>query len=122
MYAAVIKSRNFITLFKTILLHQTNIKRIVYGFVVFEMWPMFPPIFTGICAQKFQVLQIFSPHLQKPAHTKLSVCEIINVELVFLNTAILIGINILFACFNKTGDKQDNKKINRKLLYCFILM
>ena len=33
---------------------------------------MFPLIFNGLCAQNFEVVQIFS-QLQKPVRTKLSV-------------------------------------------------
>jgi hypothetical protein len=50
------------------------------------------------------------PQLQKHVHTRLSVCKIINLKLFFVNTIFLLPTKIVFACFNKTGTKQDIKK------------
>jgi hypothetical protein len=48
--------------------------------------------------------------LQRPVRTKLSVCEIVNLKLCFVNIVILMSTKILKLRFNKTGNKEDNEK------------
>ena len=59
------------------------------------------------CVQKFHIVQVLF-QLPKLVCTKCSVCKIINVKLIFFNIVILISTKTV--CFNKTGNKQDNKK------------
>jgi hypothetical protein len=72
--------------------------------------PMFPLILNGMCAQKFQIMQVFYSQLRNPVRTKWSVCKTINLKLFFVNTVIFTATKIVNLCFNKTGNKQDNNK------------
>ena len=66
--------------------------------------------FNGLCAQKFQIVQIFSPQLQETVHIKRNACKIMILKLFLVNIIILIGTKIVIVCCNKTGNKQDNNK------------
>jgi energy-converting hydrogenase Eha subunit B len=56
----------------------------------------FTVIYNGLCAQKFQAVQIL-PQLQKSVRTKLSVSKIINLKSFVVNTVIRIATKIVFA-------------------------
>jgi hypothetical protein len=43
-------------------------------------------------------------------HNKIRVREIKKLELFFVNIVIVVATKTTFACFNKTGTKQENKK------------
>jgi len=54
--------------------------------------------------------------------TTFSVCKIINLKLFFVNIFILIATKIVTIHFNKTGNKQDNKKQTVNYYDSFILI
>jgi hypothetical protein len=76
-----------------------------------------PPIFSGLCAQKFQVVQIPPPLSQKPLHNKIECVFFIHLRLFYVDQVFCKLLILLITRFNKINKHEITMIIVSFLCY-----